>query len=79
MQGPGFGYGARKLVGIDVVHADRVADPVLQERHALLSVAVFHGIRQALPKQGKHGEKVRTKKHISNKRSLVDKRKEAGH
>lgn len=46
---PGLGYGTLELVGADVVHAHRRSDAALEERHALLSVAVFHGIRETLP------------------------------
>ena len=57
VQGPSFGYGASKLFSVDVVDAHRVADPILEERHALLSVAVFHGIRQTLTNKGNHARR----------------------
>lgn len=52
MHGPGLGYGALELVGVDVVHAHGRADAVLEEGHALLPVAVFYGIRQTLTLHG---------------------------
>lgn len=48
MQGPGLGDGPLELVGVDVVDAHGRADAALDERHALLAVAVFDGVRKTL-------------------------------
>lgn len=48
MQGPGLGDSPLKLVRVDVVDAHGRADATLEERHALLAVAVFDGVRKTL-------------------------------
>lgn len=48
VHGPGLGNGALEFFGADVVDAHRRPDAALEERHALLPVAVFHGISETL-------------------------------
>lgn len=48
MQGPGLGDGSFELVGDDVVDAHGRAYAIVKERYALLTVAVFNGVRKTL-------------------------------
>lgn len=48
VQSPGLSDGTLELVGVDVVDAHRVPDATGQKRHALLPMAVFHGIPERL-------------------------------
>lgn len=52
VEGPGLGYGALELLGVDVVDANGVADPALEQRHTLLPVAVLHGVGKTLRNRG---------------------------
>lgn len=55
VKGPGLLYGPLELLRVDVIHAHGRANAALEERHTLLPVAVFHGIRQTLPQEKEHG------------------------
>lgn len=48
MNGPGLGHGALQLIGGDIIDAHGGADVTKDERYTLLTMAVFHSIREPL-------------------------------